>query len=382
MARRGENIYKRKDGRYEGRYILSYDENGKAKYAYIYDKTYSGVKEKLIQAKSNIPDLISNEDYISITNTKYEYWLYEWLSKKKFAVKGSTYIRYRNTVDNHIVPLLGKYPINKISTSLMEQFVKQKLDCGKLDKSGGISPKMMNDIIVIIKETFKYAQSCGASTICNFSGISIKRVSHEMRVLSNSEEEKLMSVLLSETDRYKLGIFICLFTGIRIGELCALQWKNISFSDKTLKVNQTMQRLQCEDKSSVQKTKIIITEPKSYSAIRTIPLPDFLIDMMLPFATSPNAFVLSGKCREYVEPRTMQNRFKSYLSEGEITDANFHSLRHTFATRCVEIGFDIKTLSEILGHSSVKITLDKYVHSSLELKRSNMEKLKCLAVGL
>lgn len=136
-----------------------------------------------------------------------------------------------------------------------------------------------------------------------------------------------------------------------------------------------MQRLQYGDKLSPQKTRIIITEPKSFAAIRTIPIPSFLIEFMLPFAANPNAFVLSGKCNVYVEPRTMQNRFKKYLSEGGISDANFHSLRHTFATRCVEIGFDIKTLSEILGHSSVKITLDKYVHSSIELKRSNMEKL-------
>lgn len=373
MARKGENIYKRKDGRYEGRYIISYNENGKAKYGYIYDKTYAGAKDKLLQAKTNLSSLnLCNKNH---NDTKYEFWLYEWLSKKKLAVKDSTYIRYRNIIENHIDPFLGKYPIRKISTSLMEKFVKTKLENGKLDKSGGVSPKMMSDIIVIIKETFKYANSNGVSTICDFSGISIRRSPHEMRVLSNSEEKRLLSVLSSDTDCYKLGLFICLFTGIRIGELCALQWKNISFVDGTLRVEQTMQRLQYEDKRSTQKTRIIITEPKSFTAIRTIPLPSFLLEVMLPFAANPNAYVVSGDCKEYVEPRTMQNRFKTYLLEGGIADANFHSLRHTFATRCVEIGFDIKTLSEILGHSSVKITLDKYVHSSMELKRTNMEKL-------
>lgn len=373
MARKGENIYKRKDGRYEGRYIISYNENGKAKYGYIYDKTYIGAKDKLLQAKANLfSGHFGNKDN---SNVKYEYWLYEWLSKKKFTVKDSTYIRYRNIVENHINPFLGKYPIRKISTSLMEKFVKIKLENGKLDKSGGVSPKMMGDMIVIIKETFKYANSNGVPTICDFSGISIRRLPHEMRVLSNSEEKRLISVLSSDTDCYKLGVLICLFTGIRIGELCALQWKNISFADGTLKVEQTMQRLQYEDKRSTQKTRIIITEPKSITAIRTIPLPSFLLELMFPFATNPNAYVLSGEDKKYVEPRTMQNRFKTYLFEGDIADANFHSLRHTFATRCVEIGFDIKTLSEILGHSSVKITLDKYVHSSLELKRTNMEKL-------
>ena len=197
-----------------------------------------------------------------------------------------------------------------------------------------------------------------------------------MRVLNKTEEGRLIQILTASEDRYKLGVLICLCTGIRIGELCALQWKNVSFSEKTLRIECTMQRLQYENEDSTTKTRVIITEPKSFAALRTIPLPDFLLERMKPYHESPNAFLLSGECKKYIEPRTMQNRFKSYLMESEIDDANFHALRHTFATRCVEIGFDIKTLSEILGHSSVKITLDKYVHSSLELKRNNMEKLQ------
>lgn len=134
-------------------------------------------------------------------------------------------------------------------------------------------------------------------------------------------------------------------------------------------------RYRNDDPNALYKTKIIVTEPKSKASVRTIPLPDFVINAIKPFLGSPNAYVLSGNCQEIIEPRTMQNRFKGYLEAGQISDANFHSLRHTFATRCIEAGFDVKTLSEILGHSSVKITLDRYVHSSMELKRSNMEKL-------
>lgn len=132
--------------------------------------------------------------------------------------------------------------------------------------------------------------------------------------------------------------------------------------------------------NAIYKTRIIITEPKSKASLRTIPLPDFVVKAIKPFVSSPNAYILSGECKSIVEPRTMQNRFKGYLEEGHIGDANFHSLRHTFATRCIEAGFDVKTLSEILGHSSVKITLDRYVHSSMELKRSNMEKLTPILV--
>lgn len=172
-----------------------------------------------------------------------------------------------------------------------------------------------------------------------------------------------------------MGVYLCLFTGIRIGELCALQWKDISFDDNTLKIGRTLQRLQCTDNSSLAKTKIIITEPKSPAASRCIPLPDFLVNTIKPFAGAPQSFILSGSSKKVIEPRTMQNHFKKYLVESKVECANFHSLRHTFATRCVEIGFEIKTLSEILGHSSVKITLDRYVHSSMEQKKANMKKL-------
>ena len=378
MARTGENIYKRKDGRWEARYIASYDENGKAKYKYLYARTYTEVKAKLLKAQ-NYPHL-TNEAEKSKNKEKYEYWLDEWLRTKRLSVKESTYIRYRNTIENHIKPDLGKYPISKISTSLMEQFAFHKLQGGRIDGHGGLSPKSMSDILVIIKESFKYAQSYGVIVICSFDRISFKKNAQEMRVLSPLEEQRLLSVLSKDFDRYKLGVFICLYTGIRIGELCALQWKNVSLSENTIKIEQTMQRLQNEDPNAIQKTRIIVTEPKSYAALRTIPLPEFVIDVIKPFASSPNAYILSGECKTIIEPHTMQNRFKAYLEEGKIVDANFHSLRHTFATRCIEAGFDIKTLSEILGHSSVKITLDKYVHSSMQLKRNNMEKLKPAAV--
>lgn len=374
MARTGENIYKRKDGRWEARYIASYDGNGKAKYKYLYARTYTEVKAKLFKAQNYTH--LTNEAEKSKDKEKYEYWLDEWLRTKRLSVKESTYIRYRNTIENHIKPDLGKYPISKISTSLMEQFVSHKLQDGRKDGNGGLSPKSMSDIMVIIKESFKYAQSYGVIVICSFDRISFKKNAQEMRVLTLLEEQRLLDVLFKDFDRYKLGVFICLYTGIRIGELCALQWKNVSLSENAIKIEHTMQRLQSEDLNALKKTRIIVTEPKSFAALRTIPLPEFVIEVIKPFVGTPNAYVLSGECKTIIEPRTMQNRFKTYLIEGQINDANFHSLRHTFATRCVEAGFDVKTLSEILGHSSVKITLDKYVHSSMQLKRNNMEKLK------
>lgn len=207
MARTGENIYKRKDGRWEARYIIAYDGNGKAKYKYLYARTYTEVKAKLLKAQNYNP--LTNEVKNIKDKEKYEYWLDEWLRTKRLSVKESTYIRYRNTIENHIKPELGKYPISKISTSLMEQFVSHKLQDGRKDRNGGLSPKSMSDIMVIIKESFKYAQFFGVMVICSFDRISLKKNAQEMRVLSLLEEQRLLSVLFKDFDRYKLGVFIC-----------------------------------------------------------------------------------------------------------------------------------------------------------------------------
>ncbi len=374
MARTGENIYKRKDGRWEGRTIISYEKNGKAKYKYVYARTYNEVKSKLLYAATLAEcNSIKKSNY---ENCKYEYILDNWLYAKRVNIKSSTYIRYRNSIENHIKPKLGKYHIEKIDTALMESFILELLLSGRVDSKGGLSSKTVSDILVIIKDSFAYARNKGLSPNCNFENITVRRQSHEMRVLSCSEMESLLNTLLSNTDLCKLGVLLCLFTGIRIGELCALRWGNISIADKFIKVESTMQRLQNNDIDAFTKTQIIITEPKSCASVRIIPLPDFLLTLIVPYYKKENSFFLTGESKKYIEPRIMQNRFKGYIKDSGIKDANFHSLRHTFATRCIESGFDVKTLSEILGHSSVKITLDKYVHCSMEQKRLNMDKLQ------
>lgn len=278
-------------------------------------------------------------------------------------------------VESHIRPSLGKYRLSKISTQLVEGFIERKLSDGRLDNKGALSPKTVTDILVILKSTMEYARHSNLSVICDLSKLSVKLHDKEMRVLSPKEQESLVRVLLDETDQYKFGVLLSLYTGIRIGELCALQWEDIDTELSILKVHKTMQRIQETSKGSPTKTKVIITEPKSKCSIRDIPLPPFLIEYAMRFKSNAKAYVLSGTSDKYVEPRTMQNRFKKYVAAAGIDAANYHSLRHTFATRCVEIGFEIKTLSEILGHANVNITLNKYVHSSLQLKRDNMAKL-------
>lgn len=372
MPRKGENIYKRKDGRWEGRYIRSYNIDGKTAYGYIYGKTYREVKQKLNISKA-LPQNTSRNTGKIIT---YGELLDEWLYSTRLNVKESTYARYLHLIQAHIKPKLGKNLLSQITGKSIEYFVEFQLSNGRLDGKGGLSAKTVSDTLTIIKNTLEYANINNYTTYCNLKKLTIKKKDKEMRVLTNAEQDVLIKTLFNDMDLCKFGVLLSLYTGIRIGELCALKWEDFNLSDSTLNVRKTMQRIQETNAITEAKTKVIITEPKSEYSARVIPLPSFISDIARELYTSPQAFILTGSESNFVEPRTMQNRFKKYVEESGIEKANFHSLRHTFATRCVEVGFEIKSLSEILGHSSVNITLNRYVHSSFELKRSNMNKLK------
>ncbi len=370
MPRKGENIYKRKDGRWEGRYIRSYDAENRAKYAYVYGKTYSEVKYKLAEERSSS----KKANVTNRSSLTYNELLDLWLHSSQLNTKESTHARYTHLINTHIKPQLGKYALSIISTEIIEDFIELQLVEGRLDNNGGLAPKTVTDILTIVKSTIEYAEYKGLPVACNLSKLTIKKKEKEMRVLTQKEQDALISVLVDAMDLYKFGVLLALYTGIRVGELCALQWEDFNLTQATLKIRKTLQRIQDTRNRAFSKTKIVITEPKSQCSMREIPLPAFVVDMAKKFIANPKAYILTGTDR-FVEPRTMQNRFKSYVKNSGIADANFHALRHTFATRCVEVGFEIKSLSEVLGHANVNITLNRYVHSSFELKYSNMNKL-------
>jgi integrase len=196
-----------------------------------------------------------------------------------------------------------------------------------------------------------------------------------MRVLSRQEQSSLEAVLTTDTDMFKVGMLLCLYTGLRIGEVCALRWQDISPDYETLSVRQTLQRIK-NVSGDGDKTKIHIDTPKSLRSVRDIPIPKFMSPYLRDYARDGRTYFLGTGDGVYTEPRTLQNHFVRNVKAANINPANYHSLRHTFATRCVEAGVDIKSLSEMLGHSSVNMTLNRYVHSSFDQKREGMNKLE------
>ena len=371
MTKKGENILKRKDGRWEARYKKGVKEDGSIRYGYCYGSTYREAKEKVESQKQILslgrPELREKRKTIS-------QFCDEWLVVSKNKVKESTIVKYEATIRNHIKPYFGGILPEMITTEMTADFVNYLIANKRL------TAKTVNDAAVILKSILKYV----ARTQKGFEMIEVtipKYSAKEISVLSREEQERFIRYLLTDMDSGKFSVLFALMTGLRIGEVCALRAKDISLKEKTVVVRETVQRIKNFDENGA-KTKIVFTKPKSDTSARVVPLTNTAYELCKEKVGCflPDAFLLTGSVTKHMEVRTLQYRIKVYGKACGIENLHFHVLRHTFATRCVEVGFEIKSLSEVLGHSTPRITLERYVHSSIEFKRKNMEKLE--TVGL
>lgn len=373
MPRKGENIYHRKDGRWEGRYTKNKQSNGKIKYGYVYGKTYKDVKEKLIQARIN--NIKKNEYSNPHKEVIFSVLADEWLFKKQPQLKISSYIKYKNLLNKYIKPVFENQYVSDITTDSLEIFCRDLAESGGIE-GFGLSSKTISDTVSVMRSILQYAERKNLNPICNGKGISIKKEVKQPITLSQYEQSVLSKYLQDNLTDINLGILFSLFTGLRIGEICALKWEDISFAENTVYVNKTMQRIQTEEPNG-KKTKILISPPKSSCSIRIIPIPHELMKILKDHSPR-EGFFLTSHDEKYVEPRSLSNHFKKALNICGLPNINYHVLRHTFATRCIEVGFDIKSLSEILGHANVNITMNLYVHPSMNLKKDNMDRLNSL----
>lgn len=363
MARRGESIYHRKDGLWEARYVKEIDLGGKKKYGSVYGHSYREAKEKRQDALDHI---LLYQKAPTLRSTTINHLAQEWLTVSQGRLKPSSLQRYQGFLKNHIAPELGSVRAVYLTTVMIHDFAQNRLNAG-------LAPQSVNAVLVTLHSIMKYGHRQYGLPLPEIIYLATEK--KEMRVFDQMEQKKLVEYLLTNMDNYKLGVLTALYTGLRIGELCALRWEDIESG--CIQVRQTMQRLK---NSAGTGTELYVGPPKTSSSIRTIPLPSFLQDLLAPCRNTQNrnAYFLANSQVAIVEPRVMQYRFQKCLQEAGVEKANFHALRHTFATRCIECGFEVKSLSEILGHSSVQITLNKYVHSSFELKQANMEKLQLI----
>lgn len=283
----------------------------------------------------------------------------QWLQYVLFTRKYSTYVKYQNIYSKYIQPQIGSKD--------MEQIVVQ--DCITLLETAYrqyrekfISNSTFNSIKNVLFQILNYGKSSVSISEIKAGLPATKKNNQQISILSDEEQAKLKTFLLHDIDPYKIGILVCLYTGLRLGEICALKTESIDLTRKCIYVNQTVQRIKAEGKN--EKTQLMLSEPKTASSRREVPLCNLLLILLLEH--KPKSEYLLGD--KPTEPRTYQYRLNQYFSLLSIKGKHFHSLRHTFATNCIESGMDPKCLSEILGHADVNTTLNRYVHPSFNSK--------------
>lgn len=311
-----------------------------------------------------------------------------WLAVRKTTCKQSTYCKYQSMLMRYILPYFGKQSPLHFNNTQIAAYTQELLH------EKHLAPKTVKDILIVLRSILHYTAKQFPDNLPALDIVFPKESKKELRVLTKEEQSKLTAYLLQDMDACKFGVLLAMFTGIRLGELCALKWEHISFSENTVHIVATLQRLpnvmdtasenfteQKEAPLRAHKTKVVIDTPKSETSLRVIPLTEMLITLCNKMYNKQNDTYILTNTKQYMEPRTLQYRFQKYLAACNLSDVHFHTLRHTFATRCVEAGFEIKSLSEILGHATTTITLNRYVHASLELKRENMNKLSAMQFG-
>lgn len=371
MARKslkGNNIYQRKDGRWEGR-LRTGTVNGRTVFSYVYASSY----EEAVQKLSELVEKQSETDSQKFENS-FQTVAGEWMKLQKLRLKPASFSSYTNILNSYLIPRFGNRAISNIGRS---EFISFSYSLLEYENSGqkGLSASTVSTILTVLKSILRYASLEKGLTVANICGISIKQDRNEPPFLSKEEQSVLFCWLYNHMSPCNLGILLSLYTGIRLGELCALKWKDISKNDQSVMVYQTMQRIQ---RMEGKRTEVIIQTPKSTSAIRRIPVAKEIAVLLAENRKEDDAYLLTGELGCYLEPRALQRRFKKVLKDSGLGDINFHALRHTFATRGIEAGFDPKTLSSLLGHATVSMTLNRYVHPTMEQKQRNMNLLSGL----
>ena len=303
---------------------------------------------------------------------------------EKNAVKQSTAATFYELIYRHIIPQLGEYRLSELNLFVLQRFFNEKYEKGRLDEKGGLSYQTVNSIYAILNSALNYAKSNGLLDRNYCPDVRLpKRSAKKIRVFTKEEQKRIEAAAFETRNPNAIGIILCLYTGIRIGELCALHIEDVDLTHRLLYVQRTLERIKCLDNSG-RKTILYEGYPKSSSSVREIPLPGFLSADLDEYINQyrqnafPGASFLVGKSGRPIEPRVYQKFFQTVLQRAEVENAHFHCLRHTFATRALEAGVDPKTLSELLGHSNPSITMNIYAHSLYEHKFEAMERLAAI----
>lgn len=302
----------------------------------------------------------------------YEELANTWLTYKSDYVKESTLANYATIVYNHLIPDFKDLYLQDINHNLLQQYILNKLKSGKLVANTSLSEKTVKDIMMVLKSILRYAMDQNVIDSINLTFIYPKNnKKKKIYIFSKKEQKKITEYILKNMTPKGIGVLISLYTGMRIGEICALKWSDIDFKSNIIHVNKTLQRVYLKDVNNQTTSSIVISTPKTLNSNRDIPINKEFADIIKTFKKNSNHYVLTSSL-DCIEPRAYRKNFNTMLKKMKVKQINFHSLRHTFATNCISLGIDYKTVSELLGHSDINITLNLYVHPNLSHKKKCM----------
>lgn len=284
-----------------------------------------------------------------------------WKADKKQYVKKSTYAAYCLLIQSHLLPEFAE--LVDIKEDTVQGFVNRKL-------ASGLSQKTVRDILVVLKMILRFGAKHGLMELHQFDIVfPTERERQDIEVLTITNQRQLMTYVKEHFTFPNLGIYICLNAGLRIGEVCALQWNDIDVAAGVIRVNKTIQRIYLVD-GEEKYTELIVDKPKTKNSIREIPMTRDLLALVRPLKkiVRGDFYVLTNAANP-TEPRTYRSYFNKLQSELGLPKMRFHGLRHSFATRCIESKCDYKTVSVLLGHSNISTTLNLYVHPNMEQKK-------------
>ncbi|MCD8374554.1 MAG: site-specific integrase [Oscillospiraceae bacterium] len=297
-----------------------------------------------------------------------------WLERCAGRYKRSTCSTYRRVAEKHVLGELGEIPVSELTNGEIYEFLQRKI-YGARD-APPLASSTVSSIVTVLSGAVGYAECRGVRFYAWDALSRPRKTVCETQTLTQAEQNALKSTLFQDLRPNNFGILLCLYTGLRIGELCGLKWGDISDTG-VLTVRRTAQRIQNPNygEGDERHTVVVFDVPKSRCSQRSIPVPPVLLDKVDRLRRAPDCFVLTGDPDLFEEPRVVQRYFKRVLQQAGVRDVNFHALRHTFATNCVQVGCDPKTLSQMLGHADVAVTLNTYVHPSMSAMRDIMLRL-------
>lgn len=387
MAKKSNNegsIYKDKQGRWRGQVTLP-SADGKVKKKYFYGKTKKEVTEKV----NELLNQLRTNTYIEPCKMTLYEWLCTWLETYNSDIRMTTKVNYETYVNKHIKKSIGGYKLCELNTLIIQQFYMNKSKNGRLDGAGALSPKTLRNLHNMLHKALNQAVYLDLiqKNPTDFAVLQ-KRQKKEMRYFTVEEQKKLQEVIKGH--RLEMAILLDLYTGMRQGELLGLAWKNVHINhdgNSYIRITQTLNRIKNPDSTSKHKTILAINEPKTSHSVRTIPLLPEIAERLARYCQeqennhrqngySPSEFVFTSTTGTPIEPRDFQRDFKKILQKNNIREINVHGIRHTYAVRALESGMSVKTLSDILGHSSTAFTMDVYGHVTEEFKHDEVSRMK------